>query len=1355
MFFARRFFRSNLVAARGSGRGGILPRGGMIGPVSSEKLGRGRQARISPHRRRMAFEFLEARSLLTATWTQLSNPAPIAAPAGSCTIELLPNGSVLMADGTNSSTTGPTNKWAILTPDASGDYADGTWTEAANANFTRIDNASQVLSDGDVLVAGGEYGNGTDSAELYKPLNNTWSVLPSQPYGAFSDSISMVITGGTLNGDVMIAPVGSTNGYTAIFNPSTDTWSQGPKLYRGVNAEEQSWVKLADGSILTCDGNGTSERYIPSENQWVDAGAVPVNLWDSLGEIGPALLMNNGAAIFFGANGNTAIYNPADPPSPWSAGESLPSGYGCDDAPAAMLRDGTILLATGPAGTYNGPTKFFIYNPSNANSHFSLAPNQPRVSGSPFASQMLALPDGNALVRTPAGTYEFNPGDSASATALADRPTITSITRNASESLLLTGTELNGISAGAAYGDDAQMDSNYPLVQLTNGSETYFAATYNWSSTGVMLGSASETVDFTLPLGIPAGNYTVYAVANGIPSTPGYPLTVSTTANNSPPTVATPASATATTVTGTTVGLSVLGADDGGQSNLTYTWTAATSSISTPLPTFSDNGDNTAQSVTVKFQQAGTYTFTVTITDTGGLSVTSSVTVTVVQTPTLVATPGSLVVSTQSQEQFSATIDDQFGNVLNSSPPVTWRAANGSITAAGLYTSPSAGGADTITAQSGVLTATASVSVAAPVGWWKLNEGTSATAHDLGQSPNDNGAITASSWAQSSTATDEPYALAFNGSSTVVNLGQPSKLQISGQITISAWIKPSSITTQQFIIAGGSSYNTYTFLDLTGGYYEVGSDNGAYHLAAHQIPSGDLNTWVLLTGTYDGSTWRLYRDGIQVASTADAVGAVTTGGGWEIGAAGNTSYFSGDISNVRVYSTAISAAGIAALAAQPPTVAVWAAASPNPVSGTTTALSVLGADDDGASTLTYTWATTGTPPAPVTFSTNGTNAAGNTTATFNSVGTYNFQVTITNVAGYTATSSVSVTLTAVPVNGVWAASGGGTFSWGTGSNWQGGVAPGAAGDTDDIAVLGVAVGSGTATITLGASQTLSSLTFSPAAGGSYALSGSNSLQLANSGSSASISETSGSNAINAPVVLDDNVNVTAATGTSLAISGPISQSGGSHGVTLSGGGSLALSGTNTYTGGTIVSAGTLLMKSPDAIPEGGSLTIGAGGTFVFDPSVTASSSTTTVPDAMTAAIFSATSTTSAVPRSTDRVSSSLILLVPTEAARSASGSAATPSLASVLATVATPPVTLPLPTLALGLQTDSLRKSVPTCDFGTSAADQLAASSTAKRIAGELASLGQAANNSDNSDQQRKKDVAILALDAVFAQYDR
>ena len=78
------------------------------------------------------------------------------------------------------------------------------------------------------------------------------------------------------------------------------------------------------------------------------------------------------------------------------------------------------------------------------------------------------------------------------------------------------------------YGDDAQMDTNYPIVRFVNGSNVYYATTYNWSYTGVFAGSTPETVDFTLPLGIPAGTYSVFAVANGVPSAASS-LSISTT----------------------------------------------------------------------------------------------------------------------------------------------------------------------------------------------------------------------------------------------------------------------------------------------------------------------------------------------------------------------------------------------------------------------------------------------------------------------------------------------------------------------------------------------------------------------------------------------------------------------------------------------------------------------------------------------------------------------------------------------------------------------------------------------------------------------------------------------------------
>ena len=91
----------------------------------------------------------------------------------------------------------------------------------------------------------------------------------------------------------------------------------------------------------------------------------------------------------------------------------------------------------------------------------------------------------------------------------------------------------------------------------------------------------------------------------------------------------------------------------------------------------------------------------------------------------------------------------------------------------------------------------------------------------------------------------------------------------------------------------------------------------------------------------------------------------------------------------------------------PPFVVQAAAATPNPVSGTTTTLSVLGGDDHGEPALKYTWS----GPAGVTFSANGSNAAKNVTATFGGPGTYNLTATIRDASDQTATSSVNVTVT--------------------------------------------------------------------------------------------------------------------------------------------------------------------------------------------------------------------------------------------------------------------------------------------------------------------------------------------------------
>ena len=94
-----------------------------------------------------------------------------------------------------------------------------------------------------------------------------------------------------------------------------------------------------------------------------------------------------------------------------------------------------------------------------------------RGQSQPTRMRMLDLPDGTVLFTpTDSGcgirSYMYQP---AGAPLAAGQLAINSIYSERWTALYtLNGTLLNGISEGAAYGDDAQMNSNYPLIRMTN-----------------------------------------------------------------------------------------------------------------------------------------------------------------------------------------------------------------------------------------------------------------------------------------------------------------------------------------------------------------------------------------------------------------------------------------------------------------------------------------------------------------------------------------------------------------------------------------------------------------------------------------------------------------------------------------------------------------------------------------------------------------------------------------------------------------------------------------------------------------------------------------------------------------------
>jgi hypothetical protein len=341
--------------------------------------------------------------------------------------------------------------WFKLTPDANGNYANGTWTSTAPMGTARLYFASHVLPSGKVFVLGGEYtapvsayANWGATGEIYDPVANTWTPIAPYPAQAgcpqiatvtgtittgsnvvtavypqttgllgktisgtgipagttvtailsssqiqlsanatanaanrnfglnsvyqlaacFGDDPTMLLPGGTagliLAGDLV-------NGNTFLYDIGADSWSpSGTKIYAGEASDEEGWSKLPDGTLLTYDlfqsiatGGSYAEKYNPVTGTWSGIspsdgtanGTIPLLSSSALGyELGPLLRLQDGRILVIGANQHTALYTPST--NTWAAGPDISGSlngnaapFGADDAPAAILPNGHVILA--------------------------------------------------------------------------------------------------------------------------------------------------------------------------------------------------------------------------------------------------------------------------------------------------------------------------------------------------------------------------------------------------------------------------------------------------------------------------------------------------------------------------------------------------------------------------------------------------------------------------------------------------------------------------------------------------------------------------------------------------------------------------------------------------------------------------------------------------------------------------------------------------------------------------------------------------------------------------------------------------------------------------------------------------
>lgn len=434
--------------------------------------------------------------------------------------------------------------WRRLTPDQYGSYVNGTWSSIASLpeGYAPLYFGSAVLPDGRIVMEGGEYnapsgpnscqGMWTNLGAIYDPKANKWtSIAPPAHWSTIGDAQSVVLPDGTY------MQANCCTKRQALLDASTLTWKVVGKGKFDIN-DEEGWNLLPDGTVLTVDAyvgsyqaNGLNyEIFNPQNRTWTSgppSGTI-VQLWDSYPdaqnasyEVGPAVLRPDGTVFATGANGapgasgHTSIYDTNT--QTWTPGPDFPDGLDVADAPASILPNGNVLVMTSP-GIFNLGSRFFEWDGVGLTDVTVGNTDAPNISS--YYGNMLALPTGEILFTDFGNVWVYRPKGNPNPAWL---PQIASVPTQVhrGKSYVVSGYNLNGFTQGAAYGDDAQAATNYPLVRLTNritGNVSY-AKTHDHSTMAIAYsGEASTTFDVSGKT--ETGLSELQVVVNGLASAP-------------------------------------------------------------------------------------------------------------------------------------------------------------------------------------------------------------------------------------------------------------------------------------------------------------------------------------------------------------------------------------------------------------------------------------------------------------------------------------------------------------------------------------------------------------------------------------------------------------------------------------------------------------------------------------------------------------------------------------------------------------------------------------------------------------------------------------------------------------------
>lgn len=183
------------------------------------------------------------------------------------------------------------------------------------------------------------------------------------------------------------------------------------------------------------------------------------------------------------------------------------------------------------------------------------------------------------------------------------------------------------------------------------------------------------------------------------------------------------------------------------------------------------------------------------------------------------------------------------------------------------------------------------------IGWWLFNEGAGSRLADIASQ--NHGVLTNMDPATAWVGSLHGGSLKFDGSNNYVDLGVTFNFP---EYTYSSWVKTADASGNKYIFSEGT---------ITGRLLGVLSGSPAHWQLWSNVLEGtsvaDDDLWTNVVVTYDGTTARLYADGVEEDSNNITPG---TGTGARIGSAGSGFNWDGEIDDFRIYNRALTAAEV-------------------------------------------------------------------------------------------------------------------------------------------------------------------------------------------------------------------------------------------------------------------------------------------------------------------------------------------------------------------------------------------------------------------------------------------------------------